>query len=59
VKYLKETKNLSITQIAKITGRARSTISKILKEELNYVPYNRLVKAECERSEQEKTNESQ
>ena len=44
VKYLKETKNLSITQIAKITGRARSTIYKILKEELNYLPYNRLVK---------------
>ena len=35
VKYLKETKNLSITQVAKITGRARSTIYKILKEELN------------------------
>ena len=45
VKYLKETKNLSITQVAKITGRARSTIYKILKEELNYIPYNRLVKA--------------
>ena len=45
VKYLKETKNLSITQIAKITGRARSTIYKVLKEELNYIPYNRLVKA--------------
>ena len=30
VKYLKETKNLSITQVAKITGRARSTIYKIL-----------------------------
>ena len=44
VKYLKETKNLSITQVAKITGRARSTIYKILKEELKYVPYNRLVK---------------
>ena len=44
VKYLKETKHLSITQVAKITGRARSTIYKILKEELNYVPYNRLVK---------------
>ena len=43
VKYLKETKNLSITQVAKITGRARSTIYKILKEELNYIPYNRLV----------------
>ena len=45
VKYLKETKNLSITQVAKITGRARSTIYKILKEELNYIPYNRLVKS--------------
>lgn len=44
VKYLKETKNLSITQVAKITGKARSTIYKILKEELNYIPYNRLVK---------------
>nr|AZJ16760.1 putative serine recombinase [Seminavis robusta] len=44
VQYLKETKNLSITQIAKITGRARTTVYKILKEELNYVPYNRLVK---------------
>jgi len=59
---LKETKHLSITQVAKITGRARSTIYKILKEELNYIPYNRLVKAEanapCERSEQEETNEA-
>lgn len=44
VKYLKETKHLSITQVAKITGRARSTIYKILKDELNYIPYNRLVK---------------
>jgi DNA invertase Pin-like site-specific DNA recombinase len=44
VQHLKEVKNLSITQIAKVTGRGRNTISKILKEELNYVPYNRLVK---------------
>jgi len=50
VKYLKETKNLSVTQIAKITSRARTTIYKILKEKLNYIPYNRLVK-------QEETNE--
>ena len=50
VKYLKETKNLSIIQIGKITGRARTTIYKILKEELYYIPYNRLVK-------QEETNE--
>jgi DNA invertase Pin-like site-specific DNA recombinase len=44
VQHLKEDKHLSITQIAKITGRARTTIYRILKEELNYVPYNRLVK---------------
>lgn len=46
VKYLKEDKNLSITQICKITGRGRNTIYKILKQELNYIPYNRLVKQE-------------
>ena len=44
VQYLKETKNLSITEITKITGRARTTIYKVLKNELNYIPYNRLVK---------------
>lgn len=43
VQDLKENKNLSITEIAKLTGRGRNTIYKILKEELNYVPYNRLV----------------
>jgi predicted DNA-binding transcriptional regulator AlpA len=41
---LKENKNLSITEIAKVTGRGRTTIYKVLKEELNYIPYNRLVK---------------
>lgn len=46
VQYLKEKKNLSITQIAKITGRGRTTIYKVLKEELDYIPYNRLVKEE-------------
>jgi len=46
VQDLKETKNLSITQIAKITGRGRTTIYKVLKEKLNYIPYNRLVKQE-------------
>jgi len=45
VQDLKETKNLSITQIAKVTGKGRNTIYKVLKEELNYIPYNRLVKA--------------
>ena len=44
VQDLKENKNLSITEISKITGRARNTIYKILKEELNYIPYNRLIK---------------
>ena len=54
VEHLKEDKHLSITQIAKITERARTTIYRILKEELNYIPYNRLVKAnkiEGERNE--------
>jgi DNA invertase Pin-like site-specific DNA recombinase len=46
VQYLKENKKLSITQIAKVTGKGRNTIYKILKEELNYIPYNRLVKQE-------------
>lgn len=44
LQYLKETKNLSITEITKITGQARTTIHKVLKNELNYIPYNRLVK---------------
>ena len=44
VQELKETKNLSITEIGKITGRSRNTIYKVLKKELNYIPYNRLVK---------------
>ena len=54
VQDLKETKNLSITQIAKITGKGRNTIYKVLKEELNYIPYNRLVK----NVNQEATNEA-
>jgi hypothetical protein len=33
-----------MVQIAKITRRGKNTIYKILKEELNYIPYNRLVK---------------
>ena len=45
-KDLKENKNLSITEIAKVTGRGHTTIYKVLKEELNYIPYNRLVKQE-------------
>jgi len=45
VKNLKENKNLSVTEISKVLGISRPTIYKILKQELNYVPYNRLVKA--------------
>ena len=44
VKNLKENKNLSVTEIAKVLSISRPTIYKILKQELNYVPYNRLVK---------------
>ncbi len=44
VQDLKENKNLSVTEIVKITGRGRNTIYKVLKEKLNYIPYNRLVK---------------
>jgi DNA invertase Pin-like site-specific DNA recombinase len=44
VKDLKENKNLSITEISKVTGKGRNTIYKVLKEHLDYIPYNRLVK---------------
>lgn len=40
LQHLKKNKNLSITEIAKVTGRGRNTIYKTLKEELNYVLYN-------------------
>ena len=49
VKHLKETKNLSVTDISKLTGVSSPTIYKVLKEHLGYVS-NRLVK-------QEETNE--
>ena len=51
VQDLKENKNLSITEIAKITGRGRNTIYKVLKEKLNYIPYNRLVKNQSNETE--------
>ena len=44
VKDFKENNNISTTEIAKVTGQGRTTIYKVLKEELNYVPYNRLAK---------------
>jgi DNA invertase Pin-like site-specific DNA recombinase len=58
VKDLKEDKNLSITQIAKVTVKGRNTIYKVLKEELNYIPYNRLVKANKMETLEEETHES-
>ena len=45
VKHLKETKNLSVTDISKLTGVSSPTIYKVLKEHLGYVS-NRLVKQE-------------
>ena len=50
VKHLKETKNLSVVDISKLTGVSSPTIYKVLKEHLGYVS-NRLVK------KQEETNE--
>ena len=44
VKDLKENKNLSVTEISRVIGISRPTIYKVLKEELNYIPHNRLVK---------------
>ena len=52
VKHLKETKNLSVTDISKLTGVSTPTIYKVLKEHLGYVS-NRLVKA-TERKEETK-----
>lgn len=44
VKHLKETKNLSVVDISKLTGVSSPTIYKVLKEHLGYVS-NRLLKA--------------
>jgi DNA invertase Pin-like site-specific DNA recombinase len=44
VKDLKERKQLSVTKIARLTSRGRTTIYKILKEELGYIPSNKLLK---------------
>lgn len=43
VSDLRQKKQLNVTAIAKLTGRSRGTIYRILKEELGYVP-NKLVK---------------
>ena len=52
VQNLKENKNLSITEIAKLTGRGRTTIYKVLKQELNYIPHNRLIKQQKKKTDQ-------
>uniref|UniRef100_UPI003003915C putative serine recombinase n=1 Tax=Cocconeiopsis kantsiensis TaxID=3082010 RepID=UPI003003915C len=46
VRDLKENKHLTVTEIAKITHKARTTIYKILKNELDYVPAHKLFKKE-------------
>jgi len=50
VKHLKETKNLSVVDISKLTGVSCPTIYKVLKEHLGYVS-NRLVKATVRKEE--------
>ena len=45
VKHLKETKNLSVVDISKLTGVSFLTIYKVLKKHLGHAP-NRLVKPE-------------
>ena len=47
VKYLKQQKMLSVTQIVNITGKSRNTIYKVLKDHLGYVP-NRLINVESD-----------
>jgi len=50
VKDLKEKKNLSVTDIARLVGLSRPTIYKVLKDELGYVS-NHLVKQEPNQNE--------
>ena len=45
VKYLKKSKNLSVTDISKLTEVSSPTVYKVLKEHLGYVS-NRLIKLE-------------
>ena len=49
VQNLKENSALSVTKIARVTGKSRATIYKILKNELGYVS-NRLIKKEKDES---------
>jgi predicted DNA-binding transcriptional regulator AlpA len=52
VKDLKENRELSVTEIAKLTGKSRTTVYKILKQELNYVSYKKLVKQTNDQNDQ-------
>jgi len=45
-KYIGRKTVINKKLIDEVKGRARTTIYKILKEELNYIPYNRLVKGD-------------
>ena len=54
VKYLKEEKELSVTDISKLTGVSCPTIYKVLKEHLGYVS-NRLIKLTVSKIEKRKT----
>jgi transcriptional regulator with XRE-family HTH domain len=52
----KEINHLSVIEIAKIIGISRPTIYKILKEELNYISNNRLLKIQKSNLKNEDTN---
>ncbi len=57
VQDLKENKQLSVSEISRLLGISRLTIYKVLKDELNYVPYNRLVKNENQEEQNDKKEE--
>ena len=54
VKYLKEEKELSVTDISKLTGVSCPTIYKVLKEQLGYIS-NRLIKLRVSKTEKRET----
>lgn len=56
VRMYKEENFLGVSEIAKITGKSRSTIYRVLKEHLNYQPARVLIKSE--NKDQNESNES-
>lgn len=54
VKYFKEESGLTVTQIARQTGKCRATIYRVLKDHLGYVP-NHLVPTESNPNESNQT----